>query len=315
MADENRPRLGRGLAALLGEQVAAPASAADAAAPRAPSRKVPIEFLRPNPRNPRKYFDEAYLDELTESIRERGLIQPIVVRPVRGTPDAYEIIAGERRWRASQRAGLHDVPIHLIDADDKMALELAIVENIQRADLNAIEEAGGYEQLMREFSYTQADLGKVLGKSRSHVANTLRLLNLSDSLKEKVRSGQLSAGHARALLTVQDPEALAQLIISKGLSVRDVERLAQEQAEGAQSGPKKMRRVKQSQRLKMLIHALWKRRSLMRWASSSRSTIMARAAWFISNIRRSNSSTRCRINSAANGGLQRVRQTRACARR
>jgi ParB family chromosome partitioning protein len=239
MADENRPRLGRGLAALLGEQVAAPASAADAAAPRAPSRKVPIEFLRPNPRNPRKYFDEAYLDELTESIRERGLIQPIVVRPVRGTPDAYEIIAGERRWRASQRAGLHDVPIHLIDADDKMALELAIVENIQRADLNAIEEAGGYEQLMREFSYTQADLGKVLGKSRSHVANTLRLLNLSDSLKEKVRSGQLSAGHARALLTVQDPEALAQLIISKGLSVRDVERLAQEQAEGAQSGPKK----------------------------------------------------------------------------
>ncbi len=239
MADENRPRLGRGLAALLGEQVSAPAPAGEAAAPRAPSRKVPIEFLRPNPRNPRKYFDEAYLDELTDSIRERGLIQPIVVRPVRGTPDAYEIIAGERRWRASQRAGLHDVPIHLIDADDKMALELAIVENIQRADLNAIEEAGGYEQLMREFSYTQADLGKVLGKSRSHVANTLRLLNLSDSLKEKVRTGLLSAGHARALLTVQDPEALAQLIISKGLSVRDVERLAQEQAEPASTGAKK----------------------------------------------------------------------------
>jgi len=226
MADENRPRLGRGLAALLGEQ-AVDNTQSSPETPRAPSRKVPIEFLRRNPRNPRKVFEEDNLQELSDSIREVGLIQPIVVRPVKGTPDAYEIIAGERRWRAAQRAGVHDVPVHLIDVDDKQALELAIVENIQRADLNPIEEAGGYEQLMREFAYTQADLAKVLGKSRSHVANTLRLLNLPESIKAKLAKGELTAGHARALLTVQDPEALADLIIKKGLSVRDVERMAQ----------------------------------------------------------------------------------------
>jgi ParB family chromosome partitioning protein len=147
-------------------------------------------------------------------------------------PDLYEIIAGERRWRAAQRAGVHDVPVHLVEANDQEALELAIVENIQRADLNPIEEAGGFDQLIREFDYTQADLAKVLGKSRSHVANTLRLLHLSPSLKAKVGSGLLSAGHARALLSVRDPEAVAQLIIENGLSVRDVERLAQQEVEG-----------------------------------------------------------------------------------
>ena len=230
MADEFRPRLGRGLAALIGD---AGADLGPAEAPRANQRKVPIEFLRPNPRNPRKHFDEDHLQELTESIRARGLIQPIVVRAVPKMPDLYEIIAGERRWRAAQRAGIHDVPIHLVEANDQEALELAIVENIQRADLNPIEEAGGFDQLIREFSYTQADLAKVLGKSRSHVANTLRLLHLSPSLKAKVGSGLLSAGHARALLSLRDPDAVAQLIIEKGLSVRDVERLAQEEAEGA----------------------------------------------------------------------------------
>ena len=230
MADEHRPRLGRGLAALIGD---ATADMARPDAPRALQRKVPIEFLRPNPRNPRKYFDEEHLQELTESIRARGLIQPIVVRALPQTPDVYEIIAGERRWRAAQRAGVHDVPIHLVEASDQEALELAIVENIQRADLNPIEEAGGFDQLMREFGYTQADLGKVLGKSRSHVANTLRLLQLSPALKAKVGSGLLSAGHARALLSVRDPEAVAEMIISKGLSVRDVERIVQEEAEGA----------------------------------------------------------------------------------
>ncbi len=230
MADEIRPRLGRGLAALIGD---ASADLGPAEAPRPGQRKVPIEFLRPNPRNPRKVFDEEHLEELTESIRARGLIQPIVVRAVPRMPDLYEIIAGERRWRAAQRAGVHDVPIHLVEASDQEALELAIVENIQRADLNPIEEAGGFDQLMREFAYTQADLGKVLGKSRSHVANTLRLLNLSPSLKAKVGAGLLSAGHARALLSVRDPEAVAALIIEQGLSVRDVERLAQEEAEGA----------------------------------------------------------------------------------
>jgi ParB family chromosome partitioning protein len=229
MADENRPRLGRGLAALIGN---AGADLGASEPSRINQRKVPIEFLRPNPRNPRKAFDEEHMQELTESIRARGVIQPIVVRAVPRMPDLYEIIAGERRWRAAQRAGVHDVPIHLVEASDQEALELAIVENIQRADLNPIEEAGGFEQLMREFAYTQADLGKVLGKSRSHVANTLRLLNLSASLKAKVGSGLLSAGHARALLSVRDPEAVAEIIIEKGLSVRDVERLAQEEAEG-----------------------------------------------------------------------------------
>ena len=163
MADEIRPRLGRGLAALIGD---ASADLGPAEAPRPGQRKVPIEFLRPNPRNPRKVFDEEHLEELTESIRARGLIQPIVVRAVPRMPDLYEIIAGERRWRAAQRAGVHDVPIHLVEASDQEALELAIVENIQRADLNPIEEAGGFDQLMREFAYTQTDLAKVLGKSR-----------------------------------------------------------------------------------------------------------------------------------------------------
>ena len=234
MADENRPRLGRGLAALIGD---ASADIARPDAPRAPQRKVPIEFLRPNPRNPRKHFDEENLQELTDSIRARGLIQPIVVRSVPKMPDLYEIIAGERRWRAAQRAGVHDVPIHLVEANDQEALELAIVENIQRADLNPIEEAGGFDQLMREFAYTQADLGKVLCKSRSHVANTLRLLQLSPSLKAKVGSGLLSAGHARAWLSVRDPEAVAEMIINKGLSVRDVERIVQEETEGAAAMP------------------------------------------------------------------------------
>ena len=232
MADEIRPRLGRGLAALIGDSGNEPV-AADV--PRPPQRKVPIEFLRRNPRNPRKYFDETHLDELADSIRERGVIQPIVVRSVARTPDAYEIIAGERRWRAAQRAGIHDVPIYIVEADDKEALELAIVENIQRADLNPLEEAGGYEQLMKEFAYTQADLAKVIGKSRSHVANTLRLMNLSPSLKAKVGDGLLSAGHARALLSVRDPEGLAEEIIAKGLSVREVERIAQEEVEGSGS--------------------------------------------------------------------------------
>ena len=228
MADEMRPRLGRGLAALIGN---AGADLGSSEAPRAAQRKIPIEFLRPNPRNPRNQFDEEHLQELTDSIRARGLIQPIVVRAVPRMPDLYEIIAGERRWRAAQRAGVHDVPIHLVEASDQEALELAIVENIQRADLNPLEEAGGFDQLMRDFAYTQADLAKVLGKSRSHVANTLRLLNLPPSLKAKVSAGLLSAGHARALLSVRDPEAVAALIIEQGLSVRDVERLAQEETE------------------------------------------------------------------------------------
>ncbi len=227
MADEQtRPRLGRGLAALIGD-----AGDEVAAIDRARGqRRVPVEFLRPNPRNPRKSFDESDLEDLASSIREKGIIQPILVRTIPGMADVYEIIAGERRWRAAQRAGLHDVPVILVEAGDREALELAIIENVQRTDLNPLEEALGYERLIGEFSYAQADLGRIIGKSRSHVANTLRLLKLPDSVKAHVLKGELSAGHARALLSVSDPEAAARRVIEKGLNVRDVERMAQEES-------------------------------------------------------------------------------------
>jgi ParB family chromosome partitioning protein len=223
MAEETRPRLGRGLAALIGD-----AGEETAAIDRARGqKKIPIEFLRPNPRNPRQIFDEAELQELTDSIREKGIIQPILARTVAGVADAYEIIAGERRWRAAQKAGLHEVPIIAVEADDRQALEMAIIENVQRADLNALEEAMGYERLGAEFGYSQTDLARVIGKSRSHVANTLRLLKLPEKTKILLGKGELSAGHARALLAVADPDGLAERIVSQGLSVRDVERVAQ----------------------------------------------------------------------------------------
>lgn len=230
MAEEGR-RLGRGLAALIGDRAE---TVSDAERPK-PQRKVPIEFLRPNPRNPRKNFDETHLAELTDSIRERGLIQPIVVRTLPQIADAFEIIAGERRWRAAQRAGLHEVPIYVIEATDQQSLELAIVENVQRADLNPVEEARGYDQLIAQFGYTQADLAKIIGKSRSHVANTLRLMNLPDQVKTMLMDGTLSAGHGRALLAVRNPDAVASRVVAQGLSVREVERLAQsEQASHAE---------------------------------------------------------------------------------
>ena len=229
MADELRRRLGRGLAALLGD---AAADAAPAERPRGP-RKAPIEFLRPNPRNPRISFREEDLAELTASIREKGVIQPIIVRVIVGVADAYEIIAGERRWRAAQMAGLSDVPVVIHEANDKEALELAIIENVQRADLNAVEEAKGYERLGAEFGYSHGDIAKIIGKSRSHIANTIRLLNLPEDAKRLVAEGAISAGHARALLAVADPAAVARRIVEKGLTVRDVERLAKDQAEKA----------------------------------------------------------------------------------
>ncbi len=225
--DGGRSRLGRGLAALIGDM----GDEGRALEKARGQRLVPVEFLRPNARNPRKSFDDAELDDLAQSIRERGIIQPIVVRAMPGMADVFEIIAGERRWRAAQRAALHEVPVVQIDADDKTALELAIVENVQRADLNALEEAAGYEQLISEFGYSQTDLSKVIGKSRSHVANTLRLMRLPASVLASVRSGELSAGHARALLAVSDPEAVARRVLSQGLTVRDVERLGAEAAE------------------------------------------------------------------------------------
>ncbi|TAK46780.1 MAG: ParB/RepB/Spo0J family partition protein [Xanthobacteraceae bacterium] len=224
MADEARSRLGRGLASLIGD---VGGESAKAERPRG-ARRVPIEFLRANPRNPRRAFAEAELDELTSSIRERGVIQPIVVRPVRGAPDAFEIIAGERRWRAAQRAGLHEVPIVPLDVGDTEALEIAIIENVQRADLNALEEARGYHALADDFRRSQEDIARIVGKSRSHVANMMRLTRLPEAVQALIASGELSAGHARALLSLADPEAAAKKIVAQGLSVRQAEELAHE---------------------------------------------------------------------------------------
>ncbi|MBU3888454.1 ParB/RepB/Spo0J family partition protein [Methylosinus sp. KRF6] len=225
MAEEaTRRRLGRGLAALIGDA----GEEAPAVERARGQRRAPIEFLRPNPRNPRVSFREEELADLAASIREKGIIQPIVVRTVPGVADAYEIIAGERRWRAAQLANLADVPIIVHEADDREALELAIIENVQRADLNAIEEARGYERLGKEFGYSQTDLAKIIGKSRSHVANTLRLLNLPEASRRLVTEGAISAGHARALLAVDNPDSVARRVVEEGLTVRDVERLAQE---------------------------------------------------------------------------------------
>jgi ParB family chromosome partitioning protein len=225
MAEESRSRLGRGLASLIGD---IGGEAAHVERPRA-QRKVPIEFLKPNPRNPRRAFPEAELAELTDSIRQHGVIQPIVVRPVKGAQDRYEIIAGERRWRASQAAGLHEVPIVPVDVSDSDALELAIIENVQREDLNPIEEAQGYHALANEFKRSAEDIARIVGKSRSHVANTMRLTKLPAEVQAYISLGKLSAGHARALIGVPDPEALARRIVEEGLNVRQVEALAHEE--------------------------------------------------------------------------------------
>jgi ParB family transcriptional regulator, chromosome partitioning protein len=236
-----RSRLGRGLAALIGD-----VGDETAVIERdRGQRRVPLEFLRPNPRNPRRTYPEVELDELAASIRGRGIIQPILVRSVRGSADAFEIIAGERRWRAAQRANVHEVPIVLLEASDREALELAIIENVQRTDLNPLEEAMGYQALADEFGHGQEDLAKVVGKSRAHVANTLRLLKLPDAVKTYLSEGKISAGHARALLGQPDPEAFARAIVEQGLTVRQVEALAQERAARAgRSAPSRARLAK-----------------------------------------------------------------------
>lgn len=235
-------RLGRGLASLIGDMGAETNTAAPNAATSERvrgQRRVPIEFLDRNPRNPRRDFTSAELDELADSIRERGIIQPIAVRPVKGTNDKFQIIAGERRWRAAQRAGLHDVPVVVLDVSDQEALELAIVENVQREDLNPLEEAGGYQALIDEFKYHQDEVAKVVGKSRTHVTNTLRLLKLPEFVKSAVRTGQISAGHARALIGHPEPEKITQQIIARGLNVRQVEALVQEGKSGGASPDRK----------------------------------------------------------------------------
>jgi ParB family transcriptional regulator, chromosome partitioning protein len=222
MADEARSRLGRGLASLIGD---VGGEAAHLERPRT-QRKVPIEFLKPNPRNPRRDFPEAELRELADSIRQHGVIQPIVVRAIKGATDRFEIIAGERRWRASQIAALHEVPIVPVEINDSDALEFAIIENVQREDLNAMEEAQGYHALANEFKRSQEEIAKNVGKSRSHVANMMRLTRLPSDVQAYISSGQLSAGHARALIGVPDPSAAAKRIIEEGLNVRQAEALA-----------------------------------------------------------------------------------------
>ncbi|HEV7822453.1 MAG TPA: ParB/RepB/Spo0J family partition protein [Burkholderiales bacterium] len=221
MADEARSRLGRGLASLIGD---VGGEAAHLERPRA-QRKVPIEFLKANPRNPRRAFSESELQELADSIKQHGVIQPIAVRPVKGAADRYEIIAGERRWRAAQIAGLHEVPIVPLDVSDSDALEIAIIENVQREDLNAMEEANGYHALANEFKRSADDIAKIVGKSRSHVANMMRLTKLPEDVQLLIASGELSAGHARALIGVPDPVSTAKRIIAEGLNVRQVETL------------------------------------------------------------------------------------------
>jgi ParB family chromosome partitioning protein len=200
--------------------------------------------LRPNPRNPRRAFSNEELDELVASLRERGIIQPIIARPVSGVSDVYEIIAGERRWRAAQRAGLHEVPVVIVEATDAEALQLAIIENVQRADLNPLEEAEGYRALMEEFGNSQDEIAKIIGKSRSHVANTLRLLKLPETIKSYIHAGKLSAGHARMLVGQPDAERLAEEIVARGLNVRQVESLARESTErgGKTRGVRALRR-------------------------------------------------------------------------
>ncbi|SMX32344.1 ParB/RepB/Spo0J family partition protein [Maliponia aquimaris] len=222
-----RRGLGRGLSALMADvgQAAEPAQSESA---RRPDRVLPVESLVPNPDQPRRTFTQAQLDELAASIRTKGIIQPLIVRPDPRNEGKYEIVAGERRWRAAQMAQLHSVPVLIRDFDDTEVLEVAIIENIQRADLNAIEEAAGYKQLMFKFGHTQEKLAEALGKSRSHIANLMRLLNLPETVQELVTAGTLSAGHARALITAPDPAALAQTVVSRGLSVRDTEKLAKD---------------------------------------------------------------------------------------
>lgn len=235
--------LGRGLSHLFGEAEAAYRAAEPDAGPvsQAPTtggQTLPVAFMKPGRFQPRRHFDETALEELASSIRQHGLLQPILVRPLPDAVDSYEIIAGERRWRAAQRASLHDVPVIVQELSDTQALEIALVENLQRQDLSALEEAEGYKRLMDEFGHSHSELGELVGKSRSHIANTLRLLALPAAVKEMIQSGELSAGHARALLTAPDPQALAKTAIDRKLSVRDIEKLANQAKETHGAAPK-----------------------------------------------------------------------------
>ena len=242
MADNKEKRgLGRGLSALMADvDLSDRGASSDGVPARNAEQVLPIERISPNPDQPRRDFDEEALKELSNSISEKGIIQPLIVRADPGSPDAYQIVAGERRWRAAQLARLHEVPVVIREFNDTEVLEIAIIENIQRADLNPVEEALGYRQLQDKFGHTQEQLSGALGKSRSHIANLMRLLNLPDDVQTWLREGKLSAGHARALITAEDPTSLAKEVIKRGLSVRETERLVKSGGAGktATSAPK-----------------------------------------------------------------------------
>ena len=224
---KGKPRgLGRGLSSLMGDITKEPITSGVNSENQTDEKLVPVEKIYPNPNQPRKSFQEEKLIELANSIKTKGLVQPLIVRKKKGTKESFEIVAGERRWRAAQRAQIHELPVIVKDFSDIEVLEIAIIENVQRADLNPVEEALGYKNLMDNFDHTQEGLSKEIGKSRSHIANLLRLLNLPKEVQNLLISGQLTAGHARALVTSENPVALAKQIISLGLSVRDAERLA-----------------------------------------------------------------------------------------
>jgi ParB family transcriptional regulator, chromosome partitioning protein len=232
MMQAQKKRLGRGLAALIGEDTNEEAVVQDIRS----LRHVPVELLYANPNNPRKNFADADLEELAKSIRVKGLLQPLIVRP-RGDGD-FEIVAGERRWRAAQKAGVHEVPVLIRELSDGEALEIALIENIQRSDLNPLEEARAYGMLLNQFSYTQQQLAESIGKSRSHIANTLRLLTLPDSVRQMVEDGKLTAGHARTLVATDSPSELADRIIKLGLSVREAEALTRRAAPASARKPR-----------------------------------------------------------------------------
>ena len=250
--DRSRQRLGRGLAALIGTGGAAPARTSSGFAPieATGERKVDVALLSPNPRNPRRYFDETDLADLSASIRTHGVVQPILVRAKETVAGEFEIVAGERRWRAAQKAGLREVPVVVREISDRESLEIAIIENVQRADLSAIEEAQAYQMLIEEHGYTQADLADVLGKSRSHVANTLRLLKLPDGVRGMLARGELSPGHARTAVSAEDPDAFARLIVDRGLSVREAEDLARGPAPVGAEAPAKSKNAPRAKPVK-----------------------------------------------------------------
>ena len=234
---ENRRGLGRGLSALLGEAE----EIAHAVEPADGVREIPIELIHRNPDQPRQHFQEDEIQTLADSIRDKGVLQPILVRPSPRTPGQYEIVAGERRWRAGQKVGLAVIPALVRTLDDERALEISIVENVQREDLNAMEEAQAYRALMQRFGHTQDQAAAAVGKSRSHVANTVRLLALPESVQQHVIHGRLSAGHARALLSAENPARVADLVVEQQLSVREAEALVRGKAGGPKkaSGPRK----------------------------------------------------------------------------